>query len=307
METTYIVLLASLLTFPLWLLLETLVQGTVHRCMSQDGAEVPIKMSHAVTTSVSHSIQLVMWWVLVLSCGYSTWVFDVKGWAEIMLPRPWDTHELDEMAPYWAVYFGFAWHSLVKDLRRSWGNLNSPDQLSFLLHHILTVGLVAGAIKVGCWRCGVLTRLIHDPADIFLYGSKFYQGLCDQGRGSWNVLTVLYLLNNVVWSVTRVFVYGYLVYTLRDVLILIFADDKYDTVTRGVASTLAGASLMMWVLQVIWFIALVAATKKFLATKADGKLEQYIREHKDLMDVGQPDKKGVPLLPNGSTSGSAAA
>lgn len=286
MDATIKVLLASILIAPIWTLFESLVLGVAERCIGQDSGEAAKKMASAVTTACSHSLQLVMWWYVVLNGELTGWVFDYSGWAAIMLPRPQDIAERDMLTPYYMIYFGFAWHSLVKDLRRSWGNLKSPEQFSFLLHHILAVVLVAGAFKVGCWRAGVLTRLIHDPADIFLYGSKCYQSFVDQGRGRRIVLVFLYILNNIVWSGTRVFLYGYFMLCLNDLLELVWADASIGTFTRIVCSALWLGSAIMWLLQVIWFGALVAATRKFIYK---GEIER-----KDIIDVGQSEEK-TPL------------
>lgn len=290
MDETLLVLLLSLVVAPLWTGFEYLVKTAVEKCDPQ----APPKMGMALTTASSHTVQLVMWWALVVISPMTSWVFDMAGWSETMLPRAWDTAERATLAPCYVIYFGFSWHSLVKDLRRSWGNLKSPDQLSFLLHHIITVLLVAGAFQVGVWRAGVLTRLIHDPADVFLYGSKFYQNLYDQGKGSRGVLSFLYILNNFVWFGTRVLLYGILVIYMIGTAKLALGSSGVDLYTKVVLISLLVGSVVMWLLQVIWMGALVAATRKFLRSKG--------KDTYDHLDVGQPDedtekaKKTKPLL-----------
>jgi len=167
----------------------------------------------------------------------------------------------------------------------------NKDQVSFLLHHLLTIGLVAGAFKYGLWRGAVLTRVIHDPADIFLYGSKFYQGLYDQGRGTWTILSVLYILNNVVWGSTRVLLYGWFMICITGTLQLAW-NHIHGIVFVAFMGLYVGSALM-WLLQLIWFVALVFATIKFFRS---GKIDK-----KDILDVGQPEQQkngSVPLLQN---------
>lgn len=290
MDITITVLLASLVLAPLWSLFESCVRSGIQRCtQSENAVQENLKIVSAGTTACSHFLQLAMWWGIVFIAGFSPWVFDIQEWPATMMPRPFDTAECEKLAPIYAVYWGFAWHSLVKDLRRSWGNLKSPDQLSFLLHHIVTVGLTAGAFQVGCWRAGVLTRLIHDPADIFLYGSKLYQGRVGQGQGSKSVLAFLYILNCVVWFSTRVLLYGFFTaVSLTGTLRLALADTSLDSVTLYVMEALYAGSWIMLLLQVIWLGALAVATRKFFRSKG--------KDLKDHLDVGQPDELKKKLL-----------
>lgn len=285
MIRTITVLLASLVIAPFWTFFEFIVRSTFASCTRRnDGGEVNPKIASAGTTASSHLIQLVMWWVMVVVGGFSPWVFDISGWSVAMVPRPQDLVEQGMLMPVYAVYFGFAWHSLVKDLRRSWGNLKSPDQLSFLLHHVIAVGLVSGAFHVGGWRAGVLTRLIHDPADIFLYASKFYQGLCDEGRGRFSVLAFLYILNCVVWFSTRVLGYGYFTsISLFGTLSLTLNEPSMDRLTIYIIVALYAGSWIMLLLQVLWLGALLTATRKFFRTKG--------KDLKDHLDKGQPEAR----------------
>lgn len=278
MDATLTTLSVAVVLAPCWTLFEHLVQGGAQQSL---GADAPPKMSSCVSSAVSHFAQLVMWWAVVLSAGLSSWVFNVSEWPQIMVARPDDTAERNLLAPFYAIYFGYTMHSLVKDVRRSWGNLTSLDQLSFLLHHVLAVGLVAGAFKEGLWRAGVLTRLIHDPADIFLYGSKFYQGLCDQGQGNRGVLTFLYILNCVVWTATRVLLYGVFLVQLTRTVGLMHDDSSFEGVPINISITLWAGSSLMWILQVIWMGAMFRATQKYLQSEG--------RETSDTLDVGQPE------------------
>jgi len=293
MDTTVTVLLVALVLAPCWTLFEHLVQVGSQQSL---GADAPPKMASCVSSASSHFVQLVMWWAVVLSAGLSSWVFDVGEWPQDMVARPDDTAERDLLAPFYAIYFGYTMHSLAKDVRRSWGNLTSPDQLSFLLHHVLAVGLVAGAFKEGFWRAGVLTRLIHDPADIFLYGSKFYQGLCDQGKGNHVILTFLYILNCVVWTATRVLIYGLFMVQLTRTLGLMHEDSAFQGAVMNVGLTLWAGSVLMWLLQVIWMGAMFRATHKYLLS--DGQ------DTTDTLDNGQPENTTLlqSSQPGGKTS-----
>jgi len=278
MDATLKALLLSLLVAPFWMLFEYLILTGVGKCIhGKEGSEAPKKMASAMTTACSHFVQLVMWWVVVLKGGLTRWAFDIGNWAPIMLPRPWDITEREILVPFFTIYFGFAWHSLIKDLRRNWPP-KSPDQFSFLLHHLLTIGLVAGCFKVGAWR-----------ADIFLYSSKFYQGLYDQGRGRLSIITFLYILNNVVWGGTRVLLYGFFSCFVLTKLCIMIVNAEYDLVTTIVCVALYVASLLMWLLQVIWLWHLIKATRKFLRSKG--------KDTHDHLDVGQLDAdKGKPLV-----------
>lgn len=290
MDITLHVLIASLFFAPCWAFFDKVVLGVATRFVDAgaDGGEAPKKMASAATTASSHLVQFLMWWAVVFSAGLTPWVFDTSGWTESMLPRPQDVAERDMLAPFYVICLGFTWHSLVKDIRRSWGNLKSLDQISFLLPHVAAVLLVAGAFKVGCWRAGVLTRLIHDPADIFLYGSKFYQGYCDQpGRGNRGFLAFLYLLTCVVWALTRVILYGYFVLCINGVLLCVW-DGNYGAFTTCTCVAFWLGSCIMWLLQITWPGAILAATRKFLRSKGQDTV--------DHLDHGQPEEKTAPLL-----------
>merc|ERR1712187_659367 len=124
------------------------------------------------------------------------------------------------------------------------------------------MGLTFGSVPAFAWRCGVLTRLMFDPVDIFLYGSKFYQGFYDQGRGHFSVVAFLYVSNNVIWGGLRVVLYGWFCVSITMMVL-----QHYQTFNGFVSAMLCAlllGSWVMWALQVLWMFALAAATKNCL-------------------------------------------
>jgi hypothetical protein len=285
-ETTIRVILLSFLFAPLWKVLDVFVVRLLTSFIQGWNGEETVKnkMGSAASTTMAHCVQMFVWWPLVFAYGYEAWVFGVGSWPTSTVPRPLDSVERAQVSLPFAIYFGFAWHSLVKDWQRSAGQKRDLAQMSFLLHHVLTVGLVAGAVAVGGWRAGILTRLIHDPADVVLYLSKLYQGAYGQGHGSLSTMRLAYVLSLVTWFLTRVVLYGYF-----NVAITIMWWDNISVwggVTLCVMTLLLLGSILMQSLQILWFVALSTATVKFFKTQGN---KESLRDH---LDEGQPEASG---------------
>eukprot|EP00927_Polykrikos_kofoidii_P019547 TRINITY_DN1914_c0_g1_i1.p1 TRINITY_DN1914_c0_g1~~TRINITY_DN1914_c0_g1_i1.p1 ORF type:complete len:307 (-),score=31.63 TRINITY_DN1914_c0_g1_i1:197-1117(-) len=287
METALRVILTSFLFAPLWKVLDVLAVRIVRLWIKDWNGEEAVKnkMGSAASTMLAHTVQLLVWWPLVIHYGYGAWVFDVASWSSSTVPRPLDSVERGQTSLSFAFYFGFAWHSLVKDWQRSAGQKRDIAQMSFLLHHVLTVGLLAGAVAVGGWRAGILTRLIHDPADIVLYFGKLYQGVYGQGHGSLLPMKVAYVSSVVTFFLTRVVIYGYF-----NVAITIMWWQNISVWGGGtvcVMTLLLLGSVLMLILQLLWFAALSEATVKFFKTQGN---KESLRDH---LDEGQPEASGA--------------
>lgn len=282
-DTTIRVILMSFLFAPLWKVLDVfVVRFLTLYIQGWNGEEaVKKKMGSAASTTMAHSVQMLTWWPLVFTYGYEAWVFGVASWPTSTVPRPLDSVERAQVSLPFAIYFGFAWHSLVKDWQRSAGTKRDLAQVSFLLHHVLTVVLVAGAVAVGGWRAGVLTRLIHDPADVVLYAGKLYQGAYGQGRGSLSTMRFAYVLSLVTWFLTRVVLYGY--FNVAITIMWWHNISVWRGVTLCVMTVLLLGSILMLVLQILWFGALSSATANFFKTQGN---KGSLRDH---LDEGQPE------------------
>lgn len=107
---------------------------------------------------------------------------------------------------YYSQAFGFYVSALVFiivfDARRS-------DFVELVLHHGVTLGLVAFSYAVGYVRVGMIVVALHDVGDIFLYGAKFvhYLGLA-------GLDTALFVVFTITFYVTRLLLYSRIVYAI---------------------------------------------------------------------------------------------
>jgi len=210
----------------------------------------------------SHGLQCLFWWVYALSG--ETWIFDIFGWVVELEPTEARLIDRPRVLPVYIMYLGYAWHSLQKDVRRSWGNFHQPMQAMFLFHHLLTIFLVALSIEHNCWRAGVLTRLAHDPADIMIYTSKIYIAAYEKGKGSYLRVCFIYVITVIVWVSTRVVLYGWVNYCLH--VMYLAKVDSWEPTHQIVCVSLLIGSWVMWILQVIWSYALGASMYQFVTT-----------------------------------------
>jgi len=224
--------------------------------------------------------QCILWWVYAF--GGEFWIFDVAGWDKHLEPVPELDLDRPHVLPYYVFYLGYAFHSLVKDVRRCAGNFNSAMQAMFLFHHVLTIFLVTLSIEYRCWRAGVLTRLLFGPADVGVYAGKVMIAAHDKGLVSKTVMGTTYFCVTCMWFVLRVFGYFFVIYTLHTIYIA--KGDQFEINLWRVSTALLYGSWTMWTLQVIWAVYLVGPTYRFL---------RYGGRGYDAIDAGQDVTKEI--------------
>lgn len=228
---------------------------------------VAIKFQAWASSLVSHSAMWGMWWKFVVDNGAMSWVCDVRQWAMHNAPKLDLRDEQRAVGPYYALYFAYVWNSCYKDMLKSAGRKGGSQQMLFDLHHVITVGLVASSIRWGTWRAGVLTRLIHDVADIVLYGSKLRQALFETRGGPASALNPWWAALLGTWFGTRILLYGYLCRAMNGVL----ANEKAKKDDERLAPmpalrVQALGCWLMWILQIAFFKGISETAVNFRRT-----------------------------------------
>jgi hypothetical protein len=221
-----------------------------------------------------------MW--LVYAFDGEEWIWDLAGWVEHLTPTAAIDAKRPHAYPFYVLYLGYAFHSLVKDVRRCAGNFRSPMQAMFLFHHVLTLFLVALSVEWRCWRAGVLTRLCHGPADVGIYGGKVMIAAHGLGHVKNWIMATTYIMVTLTWWVLRVYMYGTVIYTLH--LMYNLKSSEWETAQWWVCTSLLYGSWMMWILQVIWGFNLTGNTVRFL---------RYNDRGYDSIDTGQNVNKDI--------------
>merc|ERR1712032_1562281 len=162
------------------------------------------------STFVAHSVMWGCWWKWAVQNNHMGWILDLPNWTSACMPKleESDAAERRSVGPLYVMYFSYILHSCYKDMLKSSGRKGGSMQWVFDLHHLVAIVLVSTSIHWGCWRGGVLTRLIHDVADIVLYLSKLQQAMFESGRSSSSNLRKWFILNLVTWLLTRIGLYG---------------------------------------------------------------------------------------------------
>lgn len=232
------------------------------------GADVPqvlaVKFPAWSSAFVAHCVQ----WVLFLGWAHrsenSSWVLHWKTWAngEVLSPRIDDEIGRRTVGPMYIMYFAYVLHSCYKDMLKTAGRKGGALQILFYLHHVITVLLVASSINYGTWRAGVLTRIIHDPADIVVYWSKCYQAMYECRKGSFWGGFLAILADVVVWFFTRIIAYSYLVYALY-VTLLGLPQKQFSTGAMvSFWAQIVGCGLML-ILQIVFWCGISGTLVKF--------------------------------------------
>jgi hypothetical protein len=261
-------LLTAAAVSPLWYGLERFVQFLAEPITKQlsDGPANHVKLTGWCANVTCYVLQCLLW--LVYAFGGEDWVFDMgtlggnDGWVKHLEPVAALDATRQYVLPYYVVYLGYACHSLVKDVRRCWGNFSSPMQAMFLFHHVLTLFLVILSIENRCWRAGVLTRLAHGPADVGVYGGKLVIAAYDKGMVSKRLMGTTYVTVTLLWFYLRCYLYGRVNYALQ--VMYNAKSSEWGTFQFAVCTALLVGSWVMWLLQVIWAVNLVLPTVRFL-------------------------------------------
>lgn len=99
-------------------------------------------------------------------------------------------------------YISAAAFLLLFDGRRS-------DFAELILHHVVTIGLVAMSYAYGYVRAGIIIIALHDVGDIFLYSAKFVHHLGFAGLD-----TAIFAVFTLVFYFTRLVMFSRIVHTI---------------------------------------------------------------------------------------------
>jgi hypothetical protein len=273
----------SFLASPLWFYGEQWVAERYGRRLSEavSCSEAEKEKIKSWTASVAcYFVQASLW--VVYACG-EEWIFDAGNWAEHLRTSPEvaTPERVARVFPYYLVYLGYCWHSLAKDLRRVGASEEKTSmQIMFLFHHVLTIFLVSLSIQYCGFRAGVITRLLFGPVDLVLYSSKILAIFANDGQFPFEGMVALYIVNNVLWIALRVVGYGWMISSLWSMLRVVGTPNMYGVPWMyPVTWSLWIGCMVMWLLQLIWGIALFEATVKYITKKSSS----------DALDRGQGD------------------
>jgi len=196
------------------------------------------------------------------------WVLDWQHWSVYLLPLS-DRKGEQRMVGYcYCIYFSYVLHSCYKDSYKNAGRKGGSQQRLFDVHHVLTVVLVSASFRYGMWRGGALTRLIHDCADIILYIAMIMKVMHENNKIPDWCITFLYCLNLISWFATRIGIYGWLCWNMLNAYL---ATDtrRYSTGVWVAGITSLIGSIVMWVVQIAFYIGLV---RSFIQFTRSGKV-----------------------------------
>lgn len=241
-------------------------------------------------TGIYHSVEFVNWLMFGLVVENS-WCWEWNKWDVHLRARVTEAElaERDSYSKLYVLYFSYCLFSWFKDMLKKGKSAkakgkNAIIEMMFTMHHWIAILLTASSIVYGCWRAGFLTRLIHCPADVFLYFGKCYQGRWSSGNGSKLVLAVIFVVIFVSWVATRVVVYGYLIYALG---VMWNRERQNWPMDLFICASLQWlGSFIMWVLQVVWSGGILQAMIPFL--KSDSYEDPW---HDNVKAQGSKDKK----------------
>lgn len=232
---------------------------------------IAVKWQSWCGTFLGHIVMTGLWWKYAQDSNSTGWILDHRHWIDSLFPRIHDAEERRQVGPYYIMYFSYVLHTCYKDMIKSVGRKGGAQQFLFDLHHLLTVGLVATSIATGTWRCGVLTRMIHDVGDIVLYSSMLRRALYETRGGSPATMHGWFLANNIVWPGTRILLYGYLCLSMYKMLKK-FNSRKEEEKDPDIKASLnyyrlqIAGSVAMLLLQFAFYKGLLDATRDFKRT-----------------------------------------
>ena len=81
------------------------------------------------------------------------------------------------------------------------------DYYQMYIHHIVTIGLMAGSWMFGYMRIGVLVLIIHDASDVPLDLMKMANYLKLEGPKSFFIVEIAFITCLISWAYGRLFIY----------------------------------------------------------------------------------------------------
>jgi ceramide synthetase len=194
-----------------------------------------------------------------------------KCWTDF--PSPLD----GAVRLYYFVSLGYYLHALVAMFYEE----RKKDFAEMLLHHVVTVFLIAFSWIVNFDRVGTLVLLVHDVADPFLEAAKLFnyaavQWACDS----------CFVIFALTFAVTRLYVFPrYVIYSTM-----------YESYNEAIGLMPLGSwyffnalLLILLVLHMYWFFLIVRMVYRFVIV---GKVEKDARSEAELSDgdAQQPAK-----------------
>lgn len=102
---------------------------------------------------------------------------------------------------FYQMQFGWHFHTLIDHVVYKW---KDPKFWEMFLHHIVAVFLIFFSYLTNQVPVGILVLTTHDPCDIGLYGSRFYN---DRKNKKDIILTFIYGSFTLAWMYLRLFVF----------------------------------------------------------------------------------------------------
>lgn len=204
---------------------------------------------------------------------------------------------------------------------RTPGAPRAKDLARMVFHHMVTIALMLGAMATGYLRLGVLVMFLHDMADVALYGAMAFQYVAkEQGRYK-GLTTFFWVLFLAGFTVGRVLVFlrtlvtwmrapqllnycaGYPQYlghypavgwavqwVARTAGIWVDPYALYNPDCIDMRRALVYMLLVLYILQLTWFVDIVRMTFRMLTTP-DGVTVKDVRAQDEVFVDDDDDQK----------------
>lgn len=237
----------------------------------EEGSKLDMKLNHKMPHAMGKVIYKVLVWCLWASFalhfpGWENW----RDWQHYVRRLDMSDPELQYITPIYHIYFSAAFFSMFKDMHKK-DRANGVAQYLFDLHHLIAVGLTWGSLPRGYWRTGFLTLFFHLPSDIVVYVCKIIQVAleCHPNAYASNIIfaikVILVTSINVSWFITRIVIYGWMNWCVAWMMYESRAEHNWFD------NLMLIGTLLMYVLQVVWQLALLEVLVNLIKTGGDVK------------------------------------
>lgn len=169
---------------------------------------------------------------------------------DLLYPNP--TRMVDVERWYYIQAFGFYLSASVFLI--FWDSKRS-DYAQYIIHHIVTVGMISMSYLYAYVRVGMVVLALHDVGDIFLYSSKFFYHLKVKG-----IDIALFAAFVVTFYISRLVLYSRIVHAIMVECLQLMVNEPefnqwamfYDTYLVHYALFLV-ALIVLLVLHCFWF------------------------------------------------------
>jgi len=210
-------------------------------------------------------------WVWFAMSTSNNW-YDMSSWHDFengYIKHMPDDHPETALVKYvYLAYFAYVVFVFLQDLNASSGQ-GGFAQVTFTIHHVVTIILVSGSLYHGLWKIGVLFRLIHDPTDMILYSAKIYESYMKVNGAPDSALLPPTFMILAAWVITRILMFGWLTWCTVLYRMGPCNTDPYLISVSFMTTFLAAGVVIMLLLQVVWLLGLLQILQK---TIKKGKL-----------------------------------